>query len=91
MKSHNNRPERDRAIFAVLRSIRGVSHADVAKKAGVSAQTIAKWRRPVADGGTKYPQFYTLNQVARAYGKEFRLVDRDESRQRHDADHHINA
>lgn len=75
------RPERDRAIFAVLRAIRGKSNAEVAASSGVSAQTIAKWRAPVATGGTKFPQLWTMNQVAKAHGLEFRLVERkDDSR-----------
>lgn len=73
-----HRPERDRAIFAVLRSLRGMSNAEISAKSGVSAQTIAKWRAPVATGGTKYPQFITLQAVAKACGMEFRLVERND-------------
>lgn len=74
-----HRPERDRAIFSVLRAMRDRSPKDIAAKAGVSPQTIAKWKRPVAQGGTRYPQFWTLNRVANACGMEFRLCDKRES------------
>lgn len=73
------RPERDRALFAVLRAIKGLTNAEAAKGSGVSPQTIALWRRPVSVGGTKYPQFWTLNQVARAHGLEFKLVEMRET------------
>lgn len=73
-----HRPDRDRALFAVLRAIRGKSNAEAAKGSGVSAQTIAKWRLTVAAGGTRFPQFYTMNAVARANGLEFRLVERSD-------------
>ncbi|MTV47250.1 hypothetical protein GM528_13050, partial [Streptococcus pneumoniae] len=48
-----HRPERDRMMFNVLRAIRGKSNSEVAQASGISAQTIAKWRAPVANGGTK--------------------------------------
>lgn len=74
-----HRPERDRAIHAVLQHLRGLKPSEIANKSGVSAQTISNWRRPVAQGGVRYPQFYTLNLVAQAYGKEFRLCDKGDS------------
>lgn len=73
-RSHRvHRPERDRALFAVLRVIRGETPSTVGKRAGVSPATILNWRGEVRSGGTRFPQFYTLNRVAKAYGMEFKL------------------
>ena len=81
MSKRIHRPEQDRLVFEVLRLIREMSPADVAKRASygrgmgrVSAQTIRKWRLPVKDGGTRYPQAITLQAVARAAGCELRFV-----------------
>ena len=78
------RPERDRVVFQVLRSIRGISNADVARASGISAQTVAKWRAPIASGGTRFPQFWTLNRVAKAHGLEFKLLPVDDRREGRD-------
>ena len=82
MKKRNvvHRPERDRAIFAVLHHVRGIANAEVARRSGLSAQTIKNWRTPIAAGGTRFPQFYTLNRVAKAFGMEFKLVEREDRR-----------
>lgn len=77
-----HRPERDRAMFAVLRAIRGKSNAEVSHASGISAQTIANWRAPVASGGTKFPQFWTLQQVAKAHGMEFKLIESSDDQRR---------
>lgn len=68
------RPTRDQEIFAVLRAIRGMSPKDVSQKTYVSASTIRNWRRPVNQGGTRYPQHHTLAAVAKIAGLEFKLV-----------------
>lgn len=73
-----HRPERDRAMFAVLRAIRGKSNAEAAAGSGISPQTIRLWRLTVEAGGTRFPQFYSLNQVAKAHGLEFKLVERND-------------
>lgn len=73
-KRFAHRPERDRAIFEVLRAVRGVKAAHVARKCFVSASTIAKWRKPVSAGGTRYPQHATLSAVARTAGLVYKLV-----------------
>lgn len=86
-----HRPERDRAVFAVLRSIRGVKPAEVAARSGVSEATIRNWRRPVADGGTRYPQFWTLNQVAKSFGMEFKLVERSDSADARQSEARLNS
>lgn len=78
-RCRRHRPERDRMVFAVLRLIRGKSHKEAAGKSGVSPQTITKWRTPVASGGTRFPQFYTLDQVLRANGHCLKPVAIDES------------
>lgn len=63
-----HRPERDRAIFTVLRLVRGKTDAEVAGKSGVSPQTIRKWRLTTDAGGTRFPQFFTMDRVLRAHG-----------------------
>lgn len=76
-KSAPHRPDRDRTIFAVLHAIQGRKASEVASKTYVSASTIAKWRRRVEDGGTRYPQHHTLEAVARVAGLKFALVPDD--------------
>lgn len=65
-----HRPERDRAIFEVLRAIRDRKSSEVAGKTYVAASTIANWR----SGRTRYPQHHTLAAVAKVAGLEYRLV-----------------
>lgn len=72
-----DRPDRDQDIFKVLRAIRGLKPTDVASKTYVSAQTIRNWRKPVAQGGTRYPQHHTLRAVAAVAGLEFKLVEKE--------------
>lgn len=63
-----HRHERDRALFTVLRLVRGKTDAEAAGKSGVSPQTIHKWRLTVDAGGTRFPQFFTMDRVLRAHG-----------------------
>lgn len=65
------RPERDRDVHAVLNAVRHMTAAEVARAAGVSAATVTSWRRLK----TRWPQHYTLSQVAAAAGKRYVLVD----------------
>lgn len=69
-----HRPERDRAIFEVLHAIRGRKASEVASKTYVAASTIAKWRKRIEDGGTRYPQHHTLAAVAAVAGLKWALV-----------------
>jgi len=64
---------RDREVFDLLRAIRESSNREIAERAGISASTIANWRRPINEGGTRHPQFYTMQRVARAAGMAFQL------------------
>lgn len=76
-----HRPERDRMVFEVLHAIQGRKASEVASKTYVAASTIAKWRKRVEDGGTRYPQCHTLAAVAAVAGLKFALVP-DEKRHR---------
>ena len=66
--------ERDRLTFETLRACRGESNKDAAGGV-VSPSTIANWRRPVRDGGTRFPQAITLNAVLHAHGKKLGIID----------------
>ncbi len=68
------RGEKDRLVFEVLRSVRGLSNTEAAGDA-VAPGTIAAWRRPLRDGGTKYPRAISLNAVLHAHGKKLGVVD----------------
>lgn len=68
-------PDRDRAIFKVLRSCRGQSATDAVKGTPVSAQTLRNWR----NGTTRYPRHVPLEAVANAHGMRFVLVDADDA------------
>lgn len=70
------RPERDREIFSVLRSVRHLSERDIASRTYVSASTVRAWR----SGKTRYPQHHTLAAVARVGGLRFALVHDDGDR-----------
>jgi transposase-like protein len=69
------RPERDREVFKLLHEIQGISATKLARKAKISPGTISKWRRRIQDGGTRYPQHYTMAAVARAIGMKYELVE----------------
>lgn len=77
MKKH--RPERDREVFAILRLIRGKTPDEVASKSGLSPSTIRNWRKSIENGGTRYPQHWTLSRVARAYGHRYVLMSTHEA------------
>lgn len=68
-------PDRDRAIFKVLRACRGQSATDAVEGTPVSAQTLRNWRNEK----TRYPRHVTLEAVANAHGMRFVLVDADEA------------
>lgn len=72
-----HRPERDRMVFEVLHAIQGRKASEVASKTYVAASTIAKWRKRIEDGGTRYPQCHTLAAVAAVAGLKFALVPDD--------------
>lgn len=63
-----HRPERDRALFTVLRLVRGKTDSEAVGNSGVSPQTMRKWRMTVDAGGTRFPQFFTMDRVLRANG-----------------------
>jgi hypothetical protein len=74
-----HRPERDRAIFKVMRALAGLSASQISRGAAqagsrISPTTIYNWRKPVENGGVRYPQFYTLNAAAGVAGLTFALV-----------------
>ena len=64
-------PERDRAIFQVLRACRGKSATEAVAGTPVSAQTLQNWRK----GRTRYPRHITLAAIARAHGLRWVLVE----------------
>lgn len=72
--------EPDREIFRVLKLIKGLKPSEIvgdAKRSNgksVSPSTIANWRKPVSNGGTRYPQHDTLAAVARSAGYAYQLV-----------------
>ena len=65
---------RDRDIHKVLQIIQGERPGTVARLAKISPGTVAKWRIPYNKGGTLRPQHYTMSQVLRAYGHEWKIV-----------------
>ncbi len=71
---------RDREMFMVLRVIMHHSDGEVARKSGVSASTIKKWRLSIKDGGTRHPRLHTLRQVAKAYDWGWALVPTSEAK-----------
>ena len=68
--------KRHQTTFQLLRGIKGMSNAEVAKKTGLCAQTIKNLRMPVAAGGTLFPQFRTIDRLARFCRLELTLVER---------------
>lgn len=80
-----HRPERDRAVFELLRAIKGLSAREVAEKASygkgcgtVTKATIYNWRK--AKNGTRYPRHLTMVAVARAVGLEYKLLRTNEEK-----------
>ena len=54
----------------------GMTYHDIFVASGVTVGTLHNW----FEGGTKRPQFATLNAVARALGKELDFVDKKAAR-----------
>ena len=67
-KIKSARPTYDREIFTVLRHIRGMSHSEAARKAGLSPSTIRNWRLGPTHGGTKFSQHWALARAMKAAG-----------------------
>jgi hypothetical protein len=74
-----HRPDRDRAIFELLRAIKGRTAKEIAEKASygkgcgnVTQATIYNWRK--AKNATRYPRHLTMVAVARAVGLEYKLL-----------------
>lgn len=86
MKARTASP-RDREVFELLRVIVDQKASVLARKAGVSVSTIAKWRKPVKEGGTRHPQFHTMQRVARAVGMRFQLMPAVARKQAEDRPH----
>ena len=63
---------KDPAIYAIktILADSGDSYQDVHDASGVSVTTLSNW----FSGGTRRPQFATLNAVARALKHEWKLV-----------------
>jgi DNA-binding phage protein len=78
---------RDREVFELLRAIVDMKASTVARKSGVAASTIAKWRKPLKEGGTRHPQFHTMQKVARAVGMRFQLMPAGASKREEDRPH----
>lgn len=64
------KPERDTShIFTVLHAVQGMSDAEIAREAkrrfrrDITPSTIRSLRIPVSQGGTKFPQRYTLETI----------------------------
>lgn len=68
--------DRDVLIFEVLRLCRDASAEEIARKSNISSQTIRNWRKPLKNGGTRYPRAQSLNKVLLAFG--YRLCVREE-------------
>ncbi len=72
---------RDNLTFKFLRYISGLSNSEAGRgteagpnKRPVSPSTIRNPRRPVKDGGTRYPQARTLMRVLEAQGARLDIV-----------------
>jgi len=73
-----HRPERDRAVFELLRAIKGKTAREISERAtygrglgNVTKATIYNWRKTE---GVRYPQHLTMVAVARAVGLEYKLL-----------------
>ena len=71
-KAKHQRPDIDPDLARVLDLIDGYSAGDLAKRSFVGRSTIYNWRR----GKVKRPAHYTITEIARLVGAEFRLVDK---------------
>ncbi len=84
---HNKRPVRhdvpkDRLTFKFLRYIRDLKPSEAVRGTEkdnkearpVSPSTIRNLRKPVKDGGTRYPQARTLMRVLQAHGASLDII-----------------
>jgi transcriptional regulator with XRE-family HTH domain len=69
--------DRDRDMFTILRLIKGMSHAEVARKAKMNPKTIARWRKRVEDGGTRYPSHNSMRKILQVVKCEFVIWNRE--------------
>ena len=74
------RPDFDRSMVEVLKAIRDLTPTEVSRmsKGGVAASTVRKWRLGWNNGGTRFPQAYTLNEAAKAIGGRFGFIAPDQ-------------
>lgn len=71
---HYSPTERDRDVFDVLKVIRDYGAREVADKSGVSTGTVYKWRKPIDQGGTRFPRYHTMQLILTAFGHKFKVV-----------------
>jgi len=69
------RPERDAAVFDVLKELKGKTPAELSQATGMSPGTFRKWRKPPKNGGVRYPQHLSLCRALSAVGKKFTITD----------------
>lgn len=69
------RPERDKAVFELLRAMRGLRNCEIAKKTFVSPSTISNLRTR----RTRYPQHLTMVAIAEAIGMQYTLTEKQDA------------
>lgn len=78
-------PTKDRLTFRVLRliagetarqAVEGTAATDEAGR-GISPSTVRNLRRPVKDGGTRYPRASTLTRLCEAHGCRLDIVTQE--------------
>lgn len=67
-------PERDRAVFELLRTVKDYSPTSVAEKTFISPQTV----RNIRNAKTLYPRHLTMVAIAKVVGCEYKLVKTSE-------------
>lgn len=70
MLKRRHYPQKDRAIFQILRACKGLSAKEAVEGTPVAPATFAAMR----SSKTRYPRHITLSELARARGLEWALV-----------------
>jgi hypothetical protein len=81
-KKYINDPAKSRLTFGVLRLLAGKTPREAVEGTttsdpngrSISPSTVRALRRPIKDGGTKYPRSSTLERLCEAHGCELSIT-----------------
>jgi hypothetical protein len=81
----NHNVQKDRLTFKVLRLIKGLTPSEATEGTELTSETgrpianatVRNLRRPVKDGGTRYPRSTTLLRLCEAHGASIEVITKE--------------